>query len=302
MSTDDLPAVWPSISVIVPVYNDPAGIRRCLAAIKNQAYPGNCQIIVIDNAMPFSLEALAAGEPDVLFLSEPKPGSYNARNTGLSRATGEILAFTDADCQPLPNWLISGIRRLNADPQLGMVGGAINIVIDHDRPPSLPELFETVMAFPQETYIKNERYAATANMFVYRSVAQKVGGFDGTLKSGGDFDFGRRVSDAGYRLDFVPDAIVNHPARATYKQMFGKARRVAGGARDRKPGWRNCLRFCYFNLFPSRRRLARIVHHRQPAIDAVTKVRLIVLAILINWTYAYVRLMLQVTGGQSSRA
>lgn len=236
---------WPLVSVIVPVFNDEAGLRRCLAAIKAQSYPGEREIIIVDNAPLFSLATLAAANAGVTFLSEPLPGSFNARNAGTRVATGELLAFTDADCRPQENWLANGVAALMADPAIAMVGGAIDLVIDHKGPPTLPELYQMALAFPQKVYVEQQSYAATANMFARRATFDRVGLFNGALKSGGDAEFGRRVGAAGLRIAYAPEALVQHPARTSYQEIFRKARRVVGGERDRRPGWRNCSDTAY---------------------------------------------------------
>lgn len=292
----------PRVSVIVPVYNDEAGIRRCVAAIAAQAYPGEREVIVVDNGSEFSLAALAAEYPMVKFIVETAPGSYNARNAGLHIATGEVFAFTDADCRPQEHWLENGVAALMADPGVAMVGGRIDLVVDHDGAPTLPELYQMALAFPQKVYVEQQSYAATANMFTRRSTFDKVGKFNGGLKSGGDAEFGRRVGGAGLRLAYAPEAVVQHPARSSYREIFIKARRVVGGERDRRPGWWNCLRYCYHNLTPSRRRLNDILNNRDVQFDAITKIKLVALAISINWTYAYWRFVLQLTNAESSRS
>jgi len=299
---DDQQARWPRVSVIVPVYNDETGIRRCLGTILAQAYPGEREIIVVDNAAEFSLGVLAAEHPEVTFIAESSPGSYNARNAGLRIATGEVFAFTDADCRPQEQWLKSGVAALMADPGVAMVGGRIDLVIDHDGAPTLPELYQMALAFPQKVYVEQQSYAATANMFTRRSTFDKVGAFNGGLKSGGDAEFGRRVGSAGLRLAYAPDAVVQHPARTSYREIFIKARRVVGGERDRRPGWRNCLRYCFHNLTPSRRRLTSILKNPNVSFGPITKIKLVALAISINWAYAYWRLVLQLTNAESSRS
>lgn len=295
-------ARWPQASIIVPVYNDEAGIRRCLAGLLAQAYPGQRQIIIVDNAPEFSLTELAAEHPDVTMISETRPGSYNARNAGLQVATGEVLAFTDADCRPQEAWLKNGVAALVADPGIAMVGGRIDLVIVHGGAPSLPELYQMALAFPQKVYVEQQSYAATANMFTRRSTIERVGPFNGGLKSGGDAEFGRRVGAAGLRLAYEPNAVVQHPARSSYGEIFVKARRVVGGERDRRPGWRNCLRYCYHNLTPSRRRLDSILKNPNLTLGPVTKIKLVALAFSINWAYACWRIYLQLTSAESSRS
>ena len=69
----------------------------------------------------------------------------------------------------------------------------------------------------------------TANMATWRAVLDRVGGFDETLPSGGDAEFGRRVRAAGGRQRYAPAARVRHPARVSWPELRAKQRRVTRG-------------------------------------------------------------------------
>jgi len=290
----------PKISVIVPVFRDEAGARHCLEALKQQVYPGEVQIIIVDNGPEFSLAELAAAYPDVVFLSEPRPGSYNARNAALRAAKGEILAFTDADCRPHPHWLANGAALL-ADPAIGSVGGKVNVQPATPNRPSLPELYDMLTAFQQKKYVEENNFAVTANMFTRRDVVARIGPFNGALKSGGDYDFGQRVAAAGMQLRYADDAVVDHPARASYEELFKKTRRVIGGERDRRPDWNSCIRCCVRHLLPPVGPLRSILKAHNAAVGPWNRVRLTVLAMIIQWAHAVERVRLQITGAQSAR-
>jgi GT2 family glycosyltransferase len=291
----------PKISVIVPVFRDEAGAEHCLVALKQQVYPGEVQVIIVDNGPEFSLRRLAAACPDVTFLSEPRPGSYNARNAGLRAAQGEILAFTDADCRPEPYWLANGAASLLADPAIGSVGGKVNVRPAISGRPSLPELYDMLTAFQQKKYVEQNNFAVTANMFTRRTVIDRVGDFNGALKSGGDYEFGQRVAAAGLKLRYAGDAVVDHPARDSYAELFKKTRRVIGGERDRKPDWASCIRCCVRHLLPPMGPLRSIFAAREAPVRSWDRVRLTALALIIQWAHAVERLRLQVTGAQSAR-
>jgi glycosyltransferase involved in cell wall biosynthesis len=164
----------------------------------------------------------------VKLLREERPGSYNARNLGISAASGEVLAFTDSDCLPDSHWLEAGVACLVSHPKCGFVGGAIDVFAAGARP-SAPELYEMLFAFQQETCVKWESYAATANMLTTRKVMDLCGPFDGSLRSGGDNEWGRRVSSRGFKGVYSPQAVVRHPARRSYAELARKTRRLAGG-------------------------------------------------------------------------
>ena len=88
-----------------------------------------------------------------------------------------------------------------------------------------------------------ERFAATANLFVRREVVDDLGGFDASLRSGGDYEFGRRATGAGYRLVYAPEASVVHRPRASLRETWRLHRRLgAGWAALARKGARPALR------------------------------------------------------------
>ena len=120
----------PFVSVIVPVYNQGAQLQRCLAALAAQTYErSRFEIIVVDNGSEDADAIAAAVAPysNARLTLEATPGSYAARNHGLTLAQGDILAFTDADCLPATDWLAEGVRQLTQHPNCGQVIGEIEL-------------------------------------------------------------------------------------------------------------------------------------------------------------------------------
>ncbi len=223
----------PEVSVIVPVFNDADGLRRCLDALARQAFPAAArETIVVDNGSTDDLSPVRREHPEVVWLHEEKPGSYAARNRGLQVARGPYLAFIDADCVARPDWLGRGLARLRADPALGFVGGRVQVTARDPQRPTWTETFELHTAFPQEKYILQDAFSGTGNLFTRRDVFDAVGPFRADLRSGGDREWGNRVVAAGYHRAYAEDAVVEHPARHTIRELAAKTRRVTGGHRD----------------------------------------------------------------------
>ena len=94
------------ISVIVPFYNAERYIQDCIAGLLTQDYPAAAyEIIMVDNNSTDASAEMVREYPRITLLSETKQGAYAARNRGLTRAGGAIVAFTDADCVPDQDWL-----------------------------------------------------------------------------------------------------------------------------------------------------------------------------------------------------
>lgn len=233
-SVDATATPLPSVTVIVPVYNDAARLAVCLRALAVQTYPRALfEIVVVDNGCTDDSAVVAAGFPHVHLLTEATPGSYAARNTALAAAIGEVIAFTDSDCIPDPLWLERGVARLRAEAGCGLVGGAVRVLFHSDARPTTAELYDRIFEFDQERFLAHGRFACTANLFTWARVIAEVGAFDATIKSVGDRDLGNRIAAAGYTLAFAPDAVVAHPARASIRALLRKRRRVTGGHHDR---------------------------------------------------------------------
>ena len=233
MFRGQMAAALPSVSVVVPVYNDAERLARCLAALERQTYPRErVEVIVVDNGSTDDSAEVPARYAGVRLLREASPSSYAARNRGVAAATGEVLAFTDADCVPDPRWLDEGVAMVRHAPNCGLVAGAIEFFFRSPGRPTLFEIYDAVFDFDQKRAVELGRFACTANLFTPAAVLRAVGLFDATLKSVGDREWGNRVAAAGYTLGFARAAIVRHPARSELRDVLHKRLRVAGGHHD----------------------------------------------------------------------
>jgi glycosyltransferase involved in cell wall biosynthesis len=232
------------VSVIIPVFNDAERLKSCLLALENQTYPKNLyEVIVVDNGSDESIEEIVSEFAQVKPTYEASPGSYAARNKGISLAKGEILAFTDSDCIPAADWVENGVKNLLSTPNCGLVAGRIDLFFQNPDKPTPVELYENIaMDFPQERCLKQSHYGVTANLFTSKYVIDSVGCFNANLKSGGDREWGQRVFAAGYKQIYADNAFVAHPARRSFSELSKRVARLAGGRHDRmmntKPSFR----------------------------------------------------------------
>ncbi|HEX8484903.1 glycosyltransferase family A protein [Sphingomonas sp.] len=240
----------PRVSVIVPVWNRPDDLRRCLASLAEQTLPrGAYEVIVVDNGSSDSTPDVARAAA-VILLEEPQPGSYAARNRGIAAARGEWLAFIDSDCRADRDWLRAALEAGRANPHAGVIAGRVELEADGA---GLCDAYERLFAFNQEKLAKQGR-AVTANWLSPAALIRELGGFRADLKSGGDVDLAKRMAAAGYPVAYAPQMLVFHPARATLADLTGKARRVVGGQMVSQGRTRNPL---YWT-----NRLARVTAYR----------------------------------------
>ena len=224
----------PFVSVIIPVYNDQDRLTTCLEALRAQTYPASrFEIIVVDNGSKEPVDQVVADFPQARCLHEPKSGSYAARNRGVEASRGEVLAFTDADCLPTKTWIENGVEALLKAPDVGLVAGKVDLFAQDPARPNIYELYDRFFYLDQKVAVERGHYGATANLFTYRSVMDKVGLFNSEFKSSGDSDWGKRVFRHGYAQHYAEDACVRHPARDSFEQLHRKTVRITGGLRDR---------------------------------------------------------------------
>jgi cellulose synthase/poly-beta-1,6-N-acetylglucosamine synthase-like glycosyltransferase len=213
-------ASLPSVSVIVPVRDGARTIASCLDALLAQDYPGSAEVLVVDNGSTDATAGLVRPR-DVLLVHESHQGRAIARNAGIARASGEIVAFVDADCIAEPGWLTALVQPF-ADAGVGGVGGEI-----HSVPPvtAVQVYLDRKEACWQQYCVQGGRrkrhgFLITANAAYRRSVLDEVGGFDPSFITAEDVDLGWRVRHAGHTLAYAPDAIVRHRLRETVRDLF----------------------------------------------------------------------------------
>ena len=215
-----------TVSVIVPTFHDWERLGVCLQALGAQTYPAHLIEVIVVNNDPSDVppESLSLGK-NVRLFSEEKAGSYAARNTGVSAASGNVLAFTDSDCIPDEEWLATGVDRLRNGAE--RVAGRVAMFAPSEQP-TLADEYEILVAFDQERYASLGT-SATANMITWSHHFTRVGAFDGSLLSGGDMEWGMRAQHLGVSIAYAPECVVRHPTRASLRALFAKARRVSSG-------------------------------------------------------------------------
>lgn len=226
----------PMLSVIIPVYNDPKGIRMTLKSVVNQTYPTNdYEILVVDNGSTDKtrdvIQQFADAHENIDLLVENEiQGSYAARNKGIRNATGEIVAFLDADVTTDPDWLKRAVKHFKGDVKYL----ACNVELYSLDKETLAGKYNNHMGFPVKRYFEESHYGPTCGLFVCASVFDDVGLFDERLISGGDGEFGSRVHHAGKRQRFAADVVVYHPVRTSLQSLIDKHVRIGRGFYQRK--------------------------------------------------------------------
>lgn len=219
------------VSVVVPIYNGEEDLPDLIECLRSQTYPiDQVEYLLVDNnssdrSKTIIQTAAESNQIKIRPLRENQiQSSYAARNAGIRAASSEILAFTDGDCRPQPQWLENLIQPFS-DSNVGIVVGEIV---------ALPgkSLWEKY-ADKQDTLSQKHTlahpfcpYGQTANLAIRRQAFVEVGLFRPYLTTGGDADICWRIlRETSYQLKFAEKAIVKHRHRATWRELQSQWRR-----------------------------------------------------------------------------
>lgn len=214
------------VSVIVPTYRDWGTLEKCLCALANQTYPKEFLEVLVVNNEPGTTCPFPLPEQFIQVMEESRPGSYAARNAGIGKSTGSILAFTDSDCIPDADWIEEAVKLIQTGAD--RVAGKVELFYKEQKL-TTAELYEKIFSFNQQANVTTLGAGVTANMIAKREVFNKVGRFNSALMSGGDMEWGGRARDFGFNIVFGHAAVVRHPARHKISDLLQKSRRVSGG-------------------------------------------------------------------------
>jgi len=212
---------WPRVSVVVCTHNGARTLPQCLDAVQSLSYP-NFELIVVDDGSSDGSADIARSRGATLVEIEHR-GLSAARNTGIERAGGEIVAFLDDDAFPDPDWLQYVAAQLQANGHGGIGGPNI--------PPDDGLVADCVAAAPGGPIHvlisdREAEHVPGCNMAFRKSALEEIGGFDERFRvAGDDVDVCWRLQESGRTLGFSAGAVVMHRRRDSIlrylKQQYG---------------------------------------------------------------------------------
>jgi len=219
-------------TVAIITLNRAEMLRHCLECLCRQTRPAD-EVVIVDNGSEDGTRAVVyeyAARLPIRYVVEPKRGYSSARNAALRAARGDIVLFTDDDCDAAPDWcraLCAPIEAGGAD----LVGGA--------KLPGEPANYTmwadylcTESAVLHPALPRGPRPAlSTSNLALARRVIEKTGEFDERFLMCEDRDFCMRATGMGFRLLFEPTALVYHRGLArSVSAYLDKMRRYGRGS------------------------------------------------------------------------
>lgn len=196
----------PIVSVVLPVYEQPDLLVEALESIQDQTFD-DYEVVVVDDASETDFQRIVEDYEETLLVEHAEnKGAAEARNTGISTAGGDFVAFLDADDTWEPRKLEKQLAVFEqSEDNLGLVyTGFIQYELDGTEWKRYPEA-------KGDIYVKElerDRIHPTSTVMVRRDVLEEVGGFDTDLPSRQDYDLWIRITD-DYEVDYVDEILVD---------------------------------------------------------------------------------------------
>lgn len=183
------------VSVIVPAYNEEASIHQCLAALKDQDYPGGIEIVVVDNNSTDRTAELARSW-GARVVHEVKQGYVFAVKRGTEEAAGDILLYTDADTIVPPNWVSSFVAVFDGGPDVFGAGGPVTFQGCNWKGALFCKCILPI-ALLYDRLCFSSPHLWGANLAVRRNALNKVGGWNTRFNLHADAELSGRLARIG---------------------------------------------------------------------------------------------------------
>jgi len=220
------------VSVVIPSYNSRDTILDCLRALLEGQETPPREVIVVDSSSDGTADLIERTYPQVdVVRLERKTHAGIGRNIGARKARGSVIAFTDADCLPAPDW-IENVRRLQNGRDEGQPAPIIAGAIGNGTPRSLVGTADWFIEFSNALPglpAHDVPFAATANLSLPRSVFLETRGFDDS-PTGQDMVFGRTLRDRGFRIRYDGRPRVAHRNRQELRPFLRRQYALGRGS------------------------------------------------------------------------
>ena len=209
---------WPRVSVVVCAYNAADTLEDNLRSLERLTYP-DYEIILVNDGSTDRTRELAALHPRVRIIETPNQGLSAARNVGLAEATGDIIAYTDADTRVDQDWLTFLVQPFLTSDVVG--SGGPNVVPADDPP--IAQCIARAPGGPTHVLLDDRiaEHVPGCNMAFKRDALLAIGGFNPIyLRAGDDVDVCWRLQARGWKIGFASSALVWHHHRASVKAYW----------------------------------------------------------------------------------
>ena len=236
------------VSLVIPAHNEEKYIKACLESVTRFAseHPVLAEIIVVDNASTDTTAEIAKKFPKVRVIAEKKKGLTKARERGFKEATGDIIAYIDADTRMPPGWVQKLVDEFSSNEKLVCLSGPYRYYDLKPLSNFTVAMYWGLFALP--TYLVLGYMAIGGNFAAKKSALTEIGGFDTNIEFyGEDTNIARRLHKVGkvkftmsffmptsarrfkgegfwkigltYALNYFSEAIFHKPITKSYKDI-----------------------------------------------------------------------------------
>lgn len=217
--TDGPKKFMPTISLIIPAYNEEDYLPACLDAIMQNVADKALEIIVVDNNSTDGTKDVVSRYPGVTYVFEPNKGITRARQRGFLASRGEILAYVDADTRPPAGWVEQIHEHFERNRKLACLSGPYSF---YDLSGLRNKISNGWFVAARPLYGFTGYMMVGGNFAIRRDALTKMGGFDSSIEFyGEDVDIARRAKKQGKVL-FSPRFVMPTSGRRMASQGFAK--------------------------------------------------------------------------------
>jgi len=216
----------PRLSIIIPTFNGARRIDECLDALLPQAKQHEADVVVVDDGSSDHTAEVVRRYENVRLIAQQNAGPAAARNRGAAESSGDVIVFIDDDCVPAPHWLDAMLGAFDDVQVVGAKG------IYRTRQESLVARFVQFEYVDRYRLMEKAQYIDFVDTYSAAFLRERFLEFDGydqafPVACAEDADLSYRMSACGWKMKFVPDAVVTHTHPASLTAYLKKKYKFA---------------------------------------------------------------------------
>ncbi len=241
----------PTVSIIIPIYNNVGLTLSCLEALKKNTIDHKCEVIVVDDGSDEHTNNCVARIRGIRLLTQENKGFLCACNSGAGVARGRYLLFLNNDTAVTSNWLAPLLRVFSQQADAGIVGPKF-LYPDGRLQEAGASMCRDAFSHrygqlgdpsePQFNFLRETNYVSGACLLVPKAVFDGLGGFDPRFSPGyyEDVDLAFRIREIGRKAYYQPDSVVLHHEGASAQP--GRLAKILVNQKAFYNRWRRTLR------------------------------------------------------------
>lgn len=196
------------VTAAIPAYNAEAHLEAAIRSVLSQTRSCD-EIIVVDDGSTDATGDVARAFSEVTYVRQPNGGDASARNRAISGATGDVMAFLDADDVWLPTKIDKQLSCFRADPELGMVYTGVEVVDAELRHQRILRPAEARVALRNTLLVEKPYMTGVGSSGMVRTAVARDIGFDERLRASADWAFACRVA-LSHRVAAIAEPLVQY--------------------------------------------------------------------------------------------